>query len=87
MFQVFDSASDAALNSFFQVLLQVDSLLTREHTTRKSVENLSSLQSFISHCCLFRKYAVTIKKCGKDNCSICSPVRMDSDVFKGQFVF
>ena len=58
----------------------------QENTTRKSVKNLSSLQSFISHCCLSHKYAVTIKKCGKNNGSFFSPVRMDPDVFKGQFV-
>ena len=33
------------------------------------------LQSFISCCCLFHKYAVTIKKYGKNNCFLYSPVR------------
>ena len=82
-FEVFESASKAEIDSFFDVLLKVDSLITKDHTTRKAFESLTSLKSFISHCCLFRKYAITIKKCGKSDCSICLPVRMSSDIFKG----
>ena len=82
-FQVFQSASDAEMDSFFEGLLKVDPLLTKDHTKRKDLESLSSLQSFISHCCLFRNYSITIKKCGKDDCSICLPLRMSPDVFQG----
>ena len=80
-FNVFESASNDEIDQFFSILLKVDSLLTKDSMTRKSVEKLACLQAFISYCCLFRKYALTIRKCGKSDCSICSPVRMAPDVF------
>ena len=83
-FNVFESASDNDMDQFFSTLLKVDSLITKDSMARKSVEKLACLQAFFSHCCLFRKYALTIRKCGKSDCSICSPVRMDQNVFKGE---
>ena len=71
------------IDYFFDVLLKVNSVITKDYTTRKAFESLTSLKLFISHCCLFWKYAITIKECGKSNCSICLPVRMSSDIFKG----
>ena len=83
-FDVFESASDNDMDQFFSTLLKVDSLITKDSMARKSVEKLACLQAFFSHCCLFRKYALTIRKCGKSDCSICSPVRMDQNVFTGE---
>lgn len=73
-FQIFETASDSDIEQFFSVLLKVDSLITRAHTTHKSIEKLTSLEDYISHCCLFRKDSLTIRKSGKANCSFCSPV-------------
>ncbi len=55
-FQIFESATDREIEWFFEVLLKIDSLITKEHTTRKSTENLTSLQAFLSHCCVFHNY-------------------------------
>ena len=78
MFQVFQSASDAEMDSF----LKSEPLLMKDYTTHKDLESLSSLQSFILNCCSYQKYSITIKKCGKDDCSICFPIRMSSDVLQ-----
>ena len=61
-FNVFESASNDEIDQFFSILLKVDSLLTMDSMTHQSVEKLACLQAFISHCCLFRKYALTIQK-------------------------
>ena len=63
--------------------LQVDSLLTKDCTSKESIKNLSSLNNFINHCCVFTKYFLTIKKCGQSDCFICKPVRMPTDTFTG----
>ena len=80
--RLFESATDEEIELFFNVLHKIESSLNKaQHTTLKSIENLDSLQAFFSHCCVFRKYSVTIKKCGKADCSTCSPVRMSQDIF------
>ena len=64
-FEVLPSASEADINELFEVLLNVEAMLTREDTCKKSLEKLPSLKKFIEHCCVFTKYSITIKKCGK----------------------
>ena len=36
----------------------------------------------MEHCCQQRHYTFCVKKCGKDDCRICLPVRMDSTMFQ-----
>uniref|UniRef100_A0A1X7UET4 Uncharacterized protein n=1 Tax=Amphimedon queenslandica TaxID=400682 RepID=A0A1X7UET4_AMPQE len=73
-FRVFESAT-------WEILLTIDSSLTRDDTTQKSLEKLQSLSQFISHCCTFHKYSLTIRKCGEEGCTVCRPVKMSSQVF------
>ena len=82
-FSVFESASQKEIQDFSEVLLLIDSSLTREHSSKASIEKLDNLQKFLSHCCCFEKYFITIKTCGEMSCSICKPVRMSFDTFKG----
>jgi hypothetical protein len=83
-FEIFQSASELEINEFWNVLLKIDSALTREDTTKSSLKKLTSLNSFISHCCVFKKYSVSIKKCGKMDCSICKPVKMPLETFSSE---
>uniref|UniRef100_A0A1X7SJS1 Uncharacterized protein n=1 Tax=Amphimedon queenslandica TaxID=400682 RepID=A0A1X7SJS1_AMPQE len=82
-FEVFESASQKEIQDFWEVLLLIDSSLTRDHSSKASIEKLDNLQKFLSHCCCFEKYYITIKKCGEASCSICKPVRMSCATFKG----
>ena len=84
-FQVFSSASDKEIEDFWDVLLTIEASLTRCDTTQVSLKKFHSLQYFISHCCTFNKYSLTIKKCGEKDCSCCSPVKMPLESFSGQF--
>ncbi|CAG8854240.1 37007_t:CDS:1, partial [Gigaspora margarita] len=43
------------------------------------------LKKFYDHCCTMRHYSFTIKKCGKDNCSICRPPRCLREIFDQLF--
>ena len=46
-------------------------------------ESLSPvLKDFISHCCRQRHYFFEVKKCGKDDCSLCLPVRLPKEEFE-----
>ena len=83
-FQIFEKASQKEIEDFWDILLKIDASLTREHSTQKSIEKLAGLQNFISHCCSFQKYFLTIKKCGKENCLVCRPVKMSEAIFAGE---
>lgn len=82
-FNTFQSASDSEIEAFWEILLTVDGLLTREDTTKASLQKLPVLNQFISHCCVFKKYSITIKKCGKSGCSMCKPIKMPFEAFSG----
>ena len=43
---------------------------------------MPQLKRFIDHCCHFRHYQFSIKKCGADDCSICQPPRLPPQVFE-----
>ncbi len=82
-FEFFSSSSDQEMPSLWGVLLDIELLLTRNDITKACLLKLPSLQKFMEHCCTFRKYSITIKKCGKNNCTLCKPVQMDKDLCKG----
>ena len=83
-FKDFHNATQREIDAFWDVLLLIDNSLTKEDTTRKSLQNLKSLNEFISHCCTFRKYSLIIKKCGKSDCSTCGRVSMPLEKFSGK---
>ena len=85
-FQSFNSASKTELDDFWSILLTVEPLLTKDNISKDTLKKFPSLFQFISHCCVFKKYAITIKKCGQKECSICKPVRMPMERFSGQCV-
>lgn len=86
-FDLFNSATEMEIDSFWEVLLSIGATLTKENKSQVSINNMASLQQYFEHCCTFRKYSITIKKCGKDSCDICAPVRMPRDLFTGAFYF
>ena len=83
-FNIFQSATQQEIEDFWEILLTIDSSLTRDDTTQKSLEKLKSLQHFISHCCTFHKYSLTIRKCGVESCTLCRPIKMPPQVFAGE---
>ena len=40
-----------------------------------------SLWPFLHHCSHFRHYCFYVKKCGKDDCQICKPLRLPQEAF------
>lgn len=83
-FEIFESASESEIDSFWELLLSIDSSLSREDTTKPALQKLTELNNFISHCCVFRKYSITIKKCGGADCQVCKPVNMPIEMFSGK---
>ena len=81
-FEVETACSDDELESFWEILLQIESSLSPDDTTRDKVRDKTSLQEFISHCCQLRHYTFCIKKCGKEGCKVCKPVRMEKESFE-----
>ena len=83
-FEIFNSASDEEISDLWDCLLKIDRSLSQDvNISQSTLKSFPSLVEFISHCCTFRKYSLTIKKCGKSDCTICTPVNMDPEVFKG----
>ena len=74
--------SDNELESFWEILLQIESSLSPDDTTRDKIRDKASLQEFFSHCCQLRHYTFCIKKCGKDGYKVCKPVRIEKESFE-----
>ena len=87
-FEIFNSASDEEISELWDCLLTIDQSLSQDISISQStLKGFPSLVEFISHCCTFHKYSLTIKKCGKSSCTVCTPVKMDPEVFKGTKLF
>lgn len=81
-FEVEEACSESDVENFWEILLQIEPSLTPEDTARDKVKDKKELHSFFSHCCQMRHYSFCIKKCGKDDCSVCRPVRMERAKFE-----
>ena len=55
-FEVEMACSENELELFWEILLQIESSLSPDDTTRDKVKDKVSLQEFISHCCQLRHY-------------------------------
>ena len=69
-----------AINDFWAVLKQIDPRFDLQHYDKVS-ERLFT-PGLISHCCHHRHYFFEIKKCGKGDCTICSPGCMPKEEFE-----
>lgn len=69
------------MEAFFSCLYDVDADLTREDRLKQCLSQRPELKKFMEHCCFIRKYVFGVKKCGKEDCSICLPPRLPRDVF------
>ena len=56
--------------------------LSRDDSTKKTIKAKAKIFDFMKHYCRIRHYSFQVKKCGLPSCSICKPVRMDSELFK-----
>ncbi|PKC16321.1 hypothetical protein RhiirA5_407139 [Rhizophagus irregularis] len=62
-------------------MLQLDpSTLTKNNRNWANIKN-KPISNFFNHCCRSRSYFFSIKKCGKDDCEICLPIRSPQDIF------
>ena len=80
-FDTYDAADENEIESFWEILEQVDETLTSSDTTKKAIKNKKNFLHFIDHCCQVSHYSFQVKKCGKPDCTTCKPVRMDPVVF------
>ena len=80
-FVVEQASSENEVEAFWEVLQLVEPSLSLDDTSREKIKDKNRLQSFFNHCCQERHYSFCIKKCGKDDCTICKPVRMNKDDF------
>ena len=81
-FQIQEGCSENQVESFWKILQEVEPALTPADTLWEKIKDMGSLQAFYSHCCQMRHYAFCIKKCGKDDCGMCKPVRMKKENFE-----
>ena len=81
-FSVFDSASEDEIKDFWESLHFIDPLIQDSDSSKAVLSSRPQLQAFMEHCCQQRHYTFCIKKCGNAECHICTPVRMDADVFQ-----
>ena len=80
-FEVYESCSEDEIQAFWEVLHLIEPQLTRDDTTKKGISHMERLKKFYDHCCCMRHYFFSIKKCGKDGCDMCKPVRMSEEDF------
>ena len=84
-FRCFSAASTHEMEGLFDHLHDIEPNLTASHRSKECISKLSGLKQFIDHCCHIRKYVFSVKKCGKQDCSICSPPRLPPEIFSQLF--
>ena len=76
-FQIFTAATQDELDELWTSLAVIDKEFQVRHNEKINAKNLSKgVAEFLSHCCRERHYFFDILKCGKSQCSICSPPRL-----------
>ncbi len=80
-FETYKTAKDDEIEAFWEIVQTIDASLTPSDTTMKSIKDKVTFLDFVKHCCRVSHYSFQVKKCGKLDCNLCRPIRMDSDVF------
>ena len=60
-FQIFHSSSSSELDEFWDVILQVESTLTKCDTRATVLKQKHGLRLFLEHCCIQRHYMFCVK--------------------------
>ena len=82
-FTVDTAAQLEAISNPWANLHLIDPEFDLQHTDKVSQKSLSPLlKDFISHCCRQQHYFFEIKKCGEDDCTLCTPVRLSKKEFE-----
>jgi len=81
-FHVFNSATENEISDFWESLNFIDPSIEESDSSKAVLSSGPQLQAFMEHCCQQCHYSFCIKKCGNAECHICSPVRMDTELFQ-----
>lgn len=74
-------ASADEMEELWQMMESIDSTVQRSDTTQEKTKDKVKLKEFMEHCCCSRHYFFSIKKCGKDDCTICGRPTLPPDEF------
>ena len=55
--------------------------MTKDDHAKQVLKNRPDLSKFLQHCGKARHYVFSLKKCGEQTCSVCSPPRLLPEVF------
>ena len=80
-FSIFEAASEHQVAGLWNVVGDLDPCLDKNMRAKKDISKCKALKAFMEHCCQIRHYSFSIKKCGKDNCTLCLPPVLPLDVF------
>jgi len=80
-FKIFQAATDEEISVLWGFIRAIDGSIGEDDKSAADLKGKKSLEEFVDHCCISRHYFFVIKKCGSQNCSICSPPRSPADIF------
>lgn len=76
------AASDHEIDALWSQLKEIDGEFELGHSDKIPRRKVTQgLEAFLKHCCRERHYFFEIKKCGKNDCSICKPPRLPPETF------
>ena len=79
-FEVFEAASELAIEELWRNILVVVNTITPEDTTKAEMRKKDGFKNFLQQHCKVRHYMFSIKKCNSATCT-CRPPRLPRDVF------
>ena len=82
-FEIDQAASNDEIDELFHSILLDKDLKPKD--VNADLNDRPALKAFLDHCTKQRTYFFSIKKCGKEDCTTCKPVRLPPDVFQQLF--
>ena len=80
-FHTFHAASQEDITALQDKIKLIDESIDPKNTNKQSVFKNKVFQEFYEGHCILRHYMFSVKKCGKESCTICKPPRLPADVF------
>ena len=75
------AASQEDMDELWDEVLRIDPNLKVGKTTASDLKDADKFHAFLEHCTVRSHYFVSIKKCGKGDCEMCSPPSLSADEF------
>ncbi|CAG8461368.1 7101_t:CDS:2 [Scutellospora calospora] len=86
-FTIINAATIEDIDQLFDAIIKLDQIILKTDKAWKIVKNKTIFKEFFKYCYQSRYYSFSIKKCEKEECTICKSIWLSQEIFSQIYHF